>query len=154
VTPVVAGRPPATRPAGTSVHSRAALSGWGLGMAATARRPRRPGVHGNGQQGHRRTYRPTVDTPDTPPISSPPGPRFLTLNQVGEELQVTRSQVYALVRDKSLAAVKIGGPGQWRVERCRLEEYIAELYRDAEWYGSNDLAPSGRETIEVDQPTD
>jgi len=117
------------------------LSGWGLGTTATARRPRRSGVHGNGQQGHRRTYRPTV-TPDAPPISVPPGPRFLTLDQVAEELQVSRSQVYALVRDRSLAAVKIGGRGQWRVERSRLEDYIAELYLQAETDGPGDL-PGG-----------
>ncbi len=70
-----------------------------------------------------------MDTAHTPP---PPGPRFLTLDQVGDELQVSRAQVYALVRDKSLVAVKIGGRGQWRVERARLEEYIAGLYEQAE----------------------
>lgn len=64
------------------------------------------------------------------PFSSPPGPRFLTLDQVAEEMEGTRSQVYALVRDRSLAAVKIGG--RWRVERFRLEEYIAGLHRQAE----------------------
>jgi len=58
--------------------------------------------------------------------------RFLTLAQVAEELNVSRSQVYALVRDRSLVAVKIGGRGQWRVERRYLEEYIAGLYREAE----------------------
>ncbi len=86
-------------------------------------------MHENGQQGHRPAYRPSVDTAPTPPR---PGPRFLTLDQVAEELQVSRSQVYALVRDKSLAAMKIGGRGQWRVERSRLEDYIAGLYRQAE----------------------
>jgi len=58
--------------------------------------------------------------------------RFLTLAQVVQELNVSRSQVYALVRDRSLVAVKIGGRGQWRVERRYLEEYIAGLYREAE----------------------
>lgn len=76
---------------------------------------------------------------DTAPNSSPSGPRFLTLDQVVEELQAARSQVYALVRDKSLIAVKIGGRGQWRVERSRLEEYIAGLYRQAETDGPADL---------------
>jgi len=93
-------------------------------------------VHESDQQGRRHTYGPTVTTA---PISSPPGPRFLTLDQVAEELQVTRSQVYALVRDRSLAAVKIGGRGQWRVERSRVEDYIAGLYRQAEKYGPEDL---------------
>lgn len=55
-------------------------------------------------------------------------PRFLTLGQVADELNVSRSQVYALVRAKTITAVKIGGRGQWRVERVRLEEYITGLY--------------------------
>lgn len=69
---------------------------------------------------------PTV--PATPPTST----RFLTLQQVADELNVSHSQVYALVRDRSLTAVKIGGRGQWRVERSRLELYIEQLYRDAD----------------------
>jgi hypothetical protein len=36
--------------------------------------------------------------------------------------------VYALVRMGSLVGIKIGGRGQWRVERCKLEEYVAGLY--------------------------
>ncbi len=127
------------RPAGTPVHSRAALSGWGLGTAATTRRLRWTGVQGTSHQGLRPTYRPTVDTAPAP---SPPGPRFLTLDQVAEELQVSRSQVYALVRDKSLVAVKIGGRGQWRVERSRLKDYIAELYEEVETHGPADC-PGG-----------
>ncbi len=82
------------------------------------------------------TYGPTVTTAPIPPS---PGPRFLTLDRVAEELQVTRYQVYALVRDRSLAAVKIGGRGQWRVERSRLEDYITGLYRQAETDGPGDL---------------
>ncbi len=71
--------------------------------------------------------------------SPPPPPRFLTLQQVADELNVSHSQVYALVRDRSLVAVKIGGRGQWRVERDRLEEYIERLYRDAETHDPTDL---------------
>ena len=60
----------------------------------------------------------------------PPAPlRFLTLQQVADELNVSHAQVYALVRDRTLAAVQIGGRGQWRVERNRLEDYIAALYQ-------------------------
>ncbi len=59
-----------------------------------------------------------------------PGPRFLTLDEVAEELATSREQVYALVRRGDLAAVKLGGRGQWRVERSKLEEYIEHLYED------------------------
>ncbi|MDT4926668.1 MAG: hypothetical protein QOG01_4381 [Pseudonocardiales bacterium] len=54
--------------------------------------------------------------------------RFLTLSDVAEVLNISTSQVYALVRNKELDAIKIGGRGQWRVERDRLEDYIARMY--------------------------
>ena len=55
--------------------------------------------------------------------------RFLTLADVAEILNISTSQVYALVRNQELAAIKIGGRGQWRVERDRLEDYIARMYQ-------------------------
>ena len=54
--------------------------------------------------------------------------RFLTLDDVADELSCSRAQVYALVRTGAVAAIKIGGRGQWRVERVKLEEYIADAY--------------------------
>ena len=39
-----------------------------------------------------------------------------------------RSQAYALVRNGDVPAVKIGGRGQWRVERVRLEQWIEAAY--------------------------
>ena len=50
---------------------------------------------------------------------------------MAEELNLSRSQVYALVRDRSVVAVKVGGRVQWRVERAELERYIAGLYEVA-----------------------
>jgi excisionase family DNA binding protein len=55
-------------------------------------------------------------------------PRFLTLDDVAEVLNISTSQAYALVRNQELPAIKIGGRGQWRVERDRLEDYIARMY--------------------------
>ncbi|HNA98229.1 MAG TPA: helix-turn-helix domain-containing protein [Marmoricola sp.] len=55
--------------------------------------------------------------------------RFLTLADVAEVLNISSSQVYALVRREELAAIKIGGRGQWRVERSALEDYIARAYQ-------------------------
>ncbi|MBN9621207.1 MAG: helix-turn-helix domain-containing protein [Actinobacteria bacterium] len=57
-------------------------------------------------------------------------PRFLKLSDVAEILNISTSQVYALVRNQELPAIKIGGRGQWRVERDRLEAYIARLYEE------------------------
>ena len=54
--------------------------------------------------------------------------RFLTLADVAETLNVSASQVYALVRSGDLVAIKIGGRGQWRVEATALEEFIARKY--------------------------
>jgi excisionase family DNA binding protein len=54
--------------------------------------------------------------------------RFLTLADVAEVLNISDSQTYALVRNGELDAIKIGGRGQWRVERDKLEAYIARMY--------------------------
>ncbi|MEO6886742.1 MAG: helix-turn-helix domain-containing protein, partial [Jatrophihabitantaceae bacterium] len=54
--------------------------------------------------------------------------RFLTLADVAEILNISTSQTYALVRNQEIEAIKIGGRGQWRVERDKLESYIARMY--------------------------
>jgi excisionase family DNA binding protein len=55
-------------------------------------------------------------------------PRFLTLTDVSETLNVTLAQTKALVRSGELAAIKIGGRGAWRVEASALEDYIDRMY--------------------------
>ena len=55
-------------------------------------------------------------------------PRFLTLADVADVLNISASQTYALVRSGELEAIKVGGRGQWRVERDRLEAYIGRMY--------------------------
>lgn len=55
-------------------------------------------------------------------------PRFLTLTDVAETLNVTLAQTKALVRSGDLPAIKIGGRGAWRVERTELETYIQRMY--------------------------
>jgi excisionase family DNA binding protein len=68
-------------------------------------------------------------------------PRFLLLSDVATELNVSDSQVYHMVRSGELPAIKIGGRGQWRVERAQLEEYIQRKYTEtAEWVRGNPLA--------------
>jgi excisionase family DNA binding protein len=61
-----------------------------------------------------------------------PGERFLTLGDVAEVLNISASQTYALVRNNELKAIKIGGRGQWRVEREQLESYISRMYDQTE----------------------
>jgi excisionase family DNA binding protein len=60
-----------------------------------------------------------------------PTPRFLTLADVAEVLSTSSAQVYALVRRGDLAAIKIGGRGQWRVEASQLEASIERMYDEA-----------------------
>lgn len=54
--------------------------------------------------------------------------RFLTLADVADVLNISASQTYALVRNGDLEAIKVGGRGQWRVERDKLEAYINRMY--------------------------
>lgn len=56
--------------------------------------------------------------------------RFLQLSDVAEVLNISTSQTYALVRSGELPAIKIGGRGQWRVERTELESYIERMYSE------------------------
>lgn len=57
-------------------------------------------------------------------------PRFLTLTDVAEVLNISSAQTYALVRTGSLRAIKVGGRGQWRVESTELEAYISRCYEE------------------------
>jgi len=66
--------------------------------------------------------------------------RFLHLSDVADILNISASQAYALVRNEELRAIKIGGRGQWRVERTALEAYIEKAYADtAEFVRANPL---------------
>jgi excisionase family DNA binding protein len=56
--------------------------------------------------------------------------RFMTMQDVADELATSLSQIYHMVRSGELPAIKIGGRGQWRIERARLEEYIARKYEE------------------------
>ncbi len=55
-------------------------------------------------------------------------PRFLTLADVTEVLNISAAQAYALVRSGELPAIQIGKRLQWRVEATELEAYIERMY--------------------------
>ena len=57
--------------------------------------------------------------------------RFLTLADTAEVLAISARQAYGLVRSGELPAIKVGGSGQWRVERSVLEAYIAAKYEES-----------------------
>src|SRR6476661_5300860 len=77
---------------------------------------------------HSTGQRPSRRVPGALPAMASEG-RFLTLEDVADVLNISTSQAYALVRNRELDAIKIGGRGQWRVERDRLEDYIARMYQ-------------------------
>ncbi|MGY1735144.1 helix-turn-helix domain-containing protein [Geodermatophilus sp. SYSU D00684] len=75
-----------------------------------------------------------------------PTPRFLTLDDVAEILNVSWSQAYALVRRRELIAIQIGGRGQWRVEVDELERFIQRKYAEARAGAvpaADEVAPAG-----------
>ncbi len=70
--------------------------------------------------------------------------RFLQLSDVAEILNISSSQTYALVRSGELPAIKIGGRGQWRVERAELESYIQRMYAETrEFVATHPLGARG-----------
>lgn len=72
------------------------------------------------------------------------GGRFLQLADVCEILNISSAQAYALVRSGELPAIKIGGRGQWRVERSALEDFIAKAYSSTRAFvESHPFGPGG-----------
>ncbi|HEX6871354.1 MAG TPA: helix-turn-helix domain-containing protein [Micromonosporaceae bacterium] len=72
--------------------------------------------------------------------------RFLTMQDVADELATSLSQVYHMVRSGELPAIKIGGRGQWRIERAKLEEYIEQKYAEtAKFIQENPLIDSAKD---------
>jgi excisionase family DNA binding protein len=82
-----------------------------------------------------------------------PTPRFLTLDDVAEILNVSWSQAYALVRRKELIAIQIGGRGQWRVETDELERFIQQKYAEARAGAVPDEPSTEAIASDADTPT-
>lgn len=59
-------------------------------------------------------------------------PKFAPLEYVMDELSISKSQAYALVRSGDLRAIQVGGRGQWRVDLVELEAYIERCYAAAD----------------------
>ncbi len=55
-------------------------------------------------------------------------PRFFTLPDVAEMLNISMSQARALVTSGELLGIQVGGRGQGRVEGTELEAYIQRMY--------------------------
>lgn len=59
-------------------------------------------------------------------------PKFVPLEHVMDELSISRSQAYALVRGGDLKAIQVGGRGQWRISLDELEVYIERAYAETD----------------------
>ena len=65
-------------------------------------------------------------------------------------LSISAAQAYALVRRGDLAAIKIGGRGQWRVESSELEAYIQRQYTETRSFIEQHPWRDGDEALEAD----
>lgn len=54
--------------------------------------------------------------------------QFMTIADVAETLNVSTAQVRSLINSGTLAAIQVGGRGQWRIERSVLDKYIEDGY--------------------------
>lgn len=61
---------------------------------------------------------------------APKRPRFLTVEQVADELNVGLPLVRSLLKAGELRGIQIGGRGIWRVAAVDLEDFIGEAYRN------------------------
>jgi excisionase family DNA binding protein len=67
--------------------------------------------------------------------------RFLTIEQVAEELNSKSNLIRNLIHTGELRAFQVGARGLWRVGRQDLEDYIADAYRrTAERIAAGELA--------------
>ncbi len=64
-------------------------------------------------------------------MDSKAGPtlRFLTIEQVAEELNVGVPLVRSLLQVRELRGFQIGGRGIWRIGAADVEDYISQAYR-------------------------
>ena len=72
----------------------------------------------------------------------------MPLSDVAKILNISAAQAYALVRNKELPAIRIGGRGQWRIETSELEAYIKRAYDETSDY--LDQHPFGKGEDETD----
>lgn len=75
-------------------------------------------------------------------------PRFLTLTDVTEILNISTTQAYSLLQSGELPAIQIGPRKIWRIEATELEAYIERLYAE-----SRARATGQRATTREDAPS-
>lgn len=66
-------------------------------------------------------------------IDEPRSHRFLTIEQVAEELNVKASLIRGLIKTAELRALQVGSRGMWRVGRQDVEDYIVKCLPADSW---------------------
>lgn len=62
-------------------------------------------------------------------MTEEPKRRFLTIEQVAEELNVGAPSIRGLLKTGELRGIQIGGRGVWRIARQDVEDYIEAAYQ-------------------------
>lgn len=65
----------------------------------------------------------------TRPGAKEPPHRFLTVDQVADELNVRAAQIRAMLHSGEIRGIQVGGRRIWRIGRADLEQYIEGAYR-------------------------
>lgn len=60
---------------------------------------------------------------------APKRPRFLTVEQVADGLNVGLPTVRMLLKSGELRGIQVGGRGLWRVANADLDDYVARAYQ-------------------------
>jgi excisionase family DNA binding protein len=55
-------------------------------------------------------------------------PRFFTIEQVAQELNVGTPLIRGMLRTGELRGIQVGGRGVWRIGRADVEAYIDQAY--------------------------
>ncbi|MFE5309830.1 helix-turn-helix domain-containing protein [Isoptericola sp. NPDC056578] len=63
-------------------------------------------------------------------MAEAPLPRFMSVDDVAEELAVSRAVVYSTLKSGVLPAIQVGPKNIWRIERRVFEEYIEARYAE------------------------
>lgn len=77
-------------------------------------------------------------------------PRFLSLPDVAEVLNVSANQARALLTSGEIRALQVGQKNIWRVEATELEAYIERMYARTEAR----IARRSTVTADEDSPTE
>jgi len=80
-------------------------------------------------------------------------PRFLTINDVSDVLNVSTNQVRVLLSSGDLRGIQVGRKGTWRIEAVELENYIARQYEQTDTRRRSADAGDHRDGVEHHDPS-